>query len=167
MSLSFKKHAQRVIKLSDDDFMIFQHFFIWVHCSQYDLSLDWNDDALINLKIFANKYHIQLLINQIFNLLRKSLNEDSWRSNSDVTRAIYDDVIINSIFRRLCSLELMMSLRTRNHTEFSTWKIVFTDFANLEWDYFRRMQKSQTSTYNVTSKEVCCFHDHSNVLDWI
>ncbi len=135
-----------------------------MHCPQYDLSLDRNDDALINLRIFANRYHIRLLINQIFNLLRKSLGEGSWRPNSDVTRAIYDGVAVNLIFRRLCSLGLMMSLRTRNHTEFSTWKTAFTDFANLGWDYFRRMQKGQTSTYDVTSREACRFHDHSDVL---
>lgn len=81
---------------------------------------------------------------------------------------MYNGTSANSTLRPLCSLGFTVSLGKLGHrTDCDTWKRVFNDFADLGWDYFRRMQKGQTSARDVTSKGACHFHDHSDVFGWV
>ena len=111
------------------------------------MSLDSNDDFLIHLRIFAEKYNIRLLISQIFNVIRKAIIEGRWKPSPDTARTVYDGVPAKSILRRLCSLGLTVSLGKSSHCiDCGIWETVLTEFAELGWDYFRRMQKGQIST---------------------
>lgn len=148
--------------------MIFAHFFIWVHCPQHDLPLDSIDDTLISLDIFAERCQIRLLLNQVSDLLRKNISANRWKPNSDTMRAIYSGVPANSILRRLSSLGLTVQPKKyARQMDWTIWETVFTEHADLGWDYFRRIQKDQTSTYEVASSGACRFHDHSDVPGWI
>lgn len=167
-SLPFKENAEKVIELPEDDSLIFEHFLIWLYSPTSYLPLDSNDDSLIRLGVFAEKYHIRLLINQISNILRKAITEGRWKPSPDIARRVYDSVPVKSILRRLCSLGLTVSLGKMGHrTDYGIWEAVFIEFADLGWDYFRRTQKGQTLTFHVSSNGACRFHDHSDVVGWV
>lgn len=93
-----------MIELPEDDSLIFEYFLIWLHSPTSYMPLDSNDDSLIHLGIFAEKYHIRLLVNQISNLLRKAITEGRWKPSPDTARTVYDGVPAKSILRRLYSL---------------------------------------------------------------
>ena len=132
------------------------------------MPLDSNDDSLIHLGVFTEKYYIRLLINQISNVIRKAITEDRWKPSPETARIVFDGVPAESILRRLCSLGLLVSLGKSNHrADCGIWETVFTDFAELGWDYFRHMQKGQVSSIHVSSKGACRFHDHSDVFGWV
>ncbi len=167
-SLSFKKSIEQVINLSENDLLIFEDFFIWLHSFKPYISFNNDESSLINLDVFVEKYQVHLLTNHIFDLIRKTISESRWKSSSNMMRTMYDDVSVNSILRCLCALDFTVSLSKINHCmNYSIWKTVFIDFANLEWNYFCHTLKEQTSIKNVTSQEVCYFHDHSDVFDWV
>lgn len=167
-SLSFNKSIEQVINLSENDFLIFEDSFIWLHSFKSYISFDNDESFLINLDVFVEKYQVRLLTNHIFDLIRKTINENRWKSSLNMMRTMYDGVLANSILRRLCALDFTISLSKVGHRmNYSIWKTVFNDFANLEWNYFCRTLKEQTSIKNVTSQKVCRFHDHSDVFDWL
>ena len=141
--------------------LIFEHFLIWLHSPTSYIPLESNDDSLIHLGIFAEKYHIRLLIDQISKVIRKAITEGRWKPSPDSARTVYDGVPAELILRWLCSFGLTVSLGKSNHrTDCGIWEIVFVEFAELGWEYFRRMQKGQISA-------ICRFHNHSDVLGWV
>lgn len=128
--------------MPEDDLLIFENFFIWLHSLKSYMLFDNDNSFLINLDIFVEKYQVHLLINHIFDLIRQTISESRWKSSPDVMRTMYDDVSENLILRRLCALNFTISLsKIDRRMNYSIWKTVFNDFADLEWDYFCRTRE--------------------------
>jgi len=167
-SLPFQELGQRVIKLPDDNPITFEHFFLWLHNLIPYIPLNDDYKPLANLGIFAEKYHIRLLMNQISNLIRTAVGESRWKPSPDIMKTVYGSVPANSNLRRLCSLAFTINFNKRGSCiDINIWKSTFNDFSEFGWDYFQRVQMGQTSTTHVTLDGVCRFHDHSDVFGWV
>src|SRR6266516_2023518 len=68
------------------------------------VSADNSIESLIDLAVFAEKYHICHLQNQISDTIRTALSEELWKPTPDNVWTVYAGVPAKSILRRLCSL---------------------------------------------------------------
>ncbi len=164
--LGTKERNQQIVNLPEDDPLIFEDFLIWLHSLTPSLPLDRNTESLIKLGVFAEKYRIHHLTNQISDFIRTAASKGNWKPSPEILRTAYSGTLASSIIRRLCSLVLTVSL-SKESVRTDSWKPVFTDFADLGWDYFRRVQMGQTSTRDIMSKRACRFHDHLDVFGWV
>lgn len=114
-NLSFKESIEQVINLPEDDFLIFEDFFIWLHSLKPYISFDNDDSFLINLGVFVKKYQVRLLTNYIFDSIRKAVSKNRWKPSSNIMRTMYDDVSANSVLRHLCALSFTISLSKISH----------------------------------------------------
>ncbi|CAO1606370.1 MAG: hypothetical protein LQ349_000614 [Xanthoria aureola] len=164
--LGTKEREQQIVNLPEDDPLIFEDFLIWLHSLTPSLPLDGDSESLVKLGVFAEKYRIRYLINQISDVIRTAASKGNWKPSPEILRTAYSGTLTSSIIRRLCSLVLTVSL-SKESVRTDLWKPVFTDFADLGWDYFRRVQMGQTSTRDIMSKGACRFHDHLDVFGWV
>jgi len=70
------EYTERVIELAEDDPSTFELFFIWLHSPTPYMPLDSDSKSLINLGVFAEKYRIRRLMNQISDFIRTTVIED-------------------------------------------------------------------------------------------
>ncbi|KAI9858941.1 MAG: hypothetical protein M1813_007243 [Trichoglossum hirsutum] len=165
-TLPFKESIDQLIKLPEDEPSAFEDFFIWLH--SYEPRVPAKADSLIDLAVLADKYHICLLKNQTSNEIRTALSEKRWKLTPDMVRTVYTSTPAGSILRRLCSLGFVarnsVPVDILENKDYDTWKSVFSDFSDLGWDYFRRVQMGQARV-TITAGSACRFHDHSDISD--
>ena len=70
--------TKQVIRLPEDDATTFEHFFIWLHALEPCLSIR-SIDAIVDLAIFAEKYHVCHLKNQTSDVIRTALSKNRGR----------------------------------------------------------------------------------------
>ena len=102
-----------------------------------------NDDyeLSVSLSIFAEEYHIHLLINQISDLIRTAVGEGRWKPSPYAIRTVYDSAPANSNLRRLCSLVFTINFsKPGSYIDINIWKTTFEDFSDFGWSYFQRVQ---------------------------
>jgi hypothetical protein len=103
--------TEQVIRLPKEDVSTFEHFLIWPHAFEPCLSID-SVDAVIDLAIFAQKYHICHLKNQTSDVIRTALIEDRWRVTSDTIVKVYSSTPAGTILRQLCFSGFVTSCNT-------------------------------------------------------
>ncbi len=164
-SAPFREAKQRLIKLPEDDPSVFADFFDWMHSSKPQVDFSKGTEAIYALAIFAEKYQICHLKNQIVDLIEKD-----WEKrlpNPKIVDQVYSGVPERAVLRQLCSGILE---KTINHYNFGQRKVgqdlaqeyaqVFASHPDLGRDFFLWVTRGSiyTSDHNA-----CVFHDHSNI----
>lgn len=160
-SAPFLESSQRVIKLPEEDPHVFDDFYDWMHSSEPHVDFSKGAEATFDLAIFAEKYQICHLKNQIADILLKEYQKDIL--NAETLDHVYSSVPEGAILRQLCSLILKKQITyhdeycysERSLDDWKEYEPVFSLHAGLGRDFF---------TWTVTKKvKPCAFHDHSNI----
>lgn len=162
-SAPFLESTERVIKLPEEDPHVFDDFYDWMHSSKPHVDFNKGAEAVFDLAIFAEKYQICHLKNQIADILNKQLENDIL--NAETLDQVYSSVPDGAVLRQLCSSILERQViyyssyhRARKPEDFyKEYEPVFALHANLGRDFFR---------WTVSNDhKPCTFHDHSNITN--
>ena len=166
-TLPFKESINGLITLPEDEPLVIENFILWLHANGPHPLLA-EPESLISLAIFADKYRICLLVNQISDVVREGLQRGTWKLTPDKVRMVYASTGENSVLRRLYSLAFTIAIRRLGGTkmpqdDYNAWKAVFCDFGDLGWDCCR---SQMGEPLNIAMGGACRFHDHSDIANW-
>ncbi|MCJ1347566.1 hypothetical protein MMC31_005791 [Peltigera leucophlebia] len=161
-SAPFLESTERVIKLPEEDPVDFENFFDWMHSSkpQVDFSSK-GTEAIFGLAIFAEKYQIYYLKNQISDIIRQGW--EKLKLKSETLDQIYSSVPEGAVLRELCSW-ILQKQATQNYSYgrsapafFEEYEPAFISHADLGRDFFKWTLNGESKT--------CSFHDHSDITN--
>jgi hypothetical protein len=178
----YKESIERVIRLPEEKPSTFEDFFIWLHAFEPCVTLDCMD-SVINLAIFAEKYHVCHLKNQTSDVIRTALSENRWKVTPEAIATVYNNVPAGTILRQICFLGFAVSCtvatwrrRNEGNNHYAKWETAFCNCPDLGWDYFLHIQTGQGDTSStgfggdastVSLGGACRFHDHSDIAGWV
>lgn len=164
-SAPFREAKQRLIKLPEDDPSVFADFFDWMHSSKPQVDFSKGTEAIYALAIFAEKYQICHLKNQIVDLI-----ENNWEQrlpNPKILDQVYSGVPERAVLRQLCSGILEKAINYYNYGQRKVgqdlaqeYAQVFASHPDLGRDFFLWVTRSSIYT---SDHGACVFHDHSNI----
>lgn len=156
-SAAFLESTQRIIKLPEEDPHVFDDFYDWMHSSKPHVDFSKGAEAMFDLAIFAEKYQICHLKNQIADVLKKEW--DSNMMNSENMDQVYSSVPEGAVLRQLCCWILVRLVNgyrpPKNVCE--EYEPVFALHPDLGRDFFRWTI--------IKDHNPCAFHDHSNITN--
>lgn len=170
-SAPFREAKQRLIKLPEDDPSVFADFFDWMHSSKPQVDFSKGTEAIYALAIFAEKYQICHLKNQLADLILR--NWEQHKPNPKTLDQVYSGVPERALLRQLCSGILERTTNLSNHYIFyrrenaqdlyQEYGQVFASHPDLGRDFFLWVTRPSINTTSVQSDNACAFHDHSNI----
>lgn len=187
---SFKEAVDRVIKLPEDDSSVFEAFFAWSHQFRPRLKTHIHPGHkefkyLALLAVFTETYQILPLKNQVSDIIRFSLAYYQWHPTPTLIETIYSGVPEGSVFRQICymgfvkfssedmSRPLSVSGRYSQENELTSrpsnedYATVLEQIPDFAIDYFKLTQDGTTKHDNLIAADICTFHDHSDIRDWV
>lgn len=159
-SAPFLESTQRVIELPEEDPVVFDDFFDWMHSSKPQVDFSKGPGAIFDLAIFAEKYQICHLKNQISDILRKEWEKQKLKS--ELVDHVYRNVPDGAVLRQLCSWILRMkgascAIQWAPLEFYKDYETVFTSHADLGRNFFKWTI--------IGEPKACSFHDHSNITN--
>lgn len=153
--------------LPTDSALVFKDFFSWIHSSKPEVDFNKGMDAIFNLAIFAEKYTICPLLNQITDYIQT----ETMRGKLTLDPADLDNIYRStssdetSILRQICSWILVWQSKKRVVDENSRalnkrYAAVFSSHPDLGSNFFL-----WSSEENVDLVGPCEFHNHSDMPD--
>lgn len=161
-SAPFLESAQRVIKLPEEDPHVFDDFYDWMYSSKPHVDLRMGAQAVFDLAIFAEKYQICHLKNQISDLLKKDW--DNYVLDAKILDHVYSSVPDGAVLRQLCASMLKELIDLGPYPYCGAWvakelfkeyEPVFALHTELGRDFFRAAV--------ICTFHPCTFHDHSDI----
>lgn len=162
-SAPFLESAQRIIKLPEEDPSVFEDFYDWMYSSKPHVDLKMGARAVFDLAIFAEKYQICHLKNQISDLLQNDWSHDIL--DAEILDHVYSSVPEGAVLRQLCVSILKRLLDQGVYVDhcgtwmakdlFKEYDPVFALHTDLGRDFFR--------VAAIDRIHPCTFHDHSNI----
>ncbi|KAI5304852.1 hypothetical protein KEM56_005817 [Ascosphaera pollenicola] len=162
----FKEGAEGVIKLKDVDEASFAAFFIWLHqfdCFAIDETID--EDLVFDLAIFAEKYQVQRLSNQVLDRLA-SING---YPIDDTVKYIYDGTPPGAAARRCAVVRVASTFKSYYNKDYESRQLFrekfdgsFTSCPDFGTDFtdfviFKRIKNEE--------RIACFYHNHSDIPD--
>ena len=161
-SAPFLESAQRVIKLPEEDPDVFDNFFDWIHSSKPQVDFSKGNEAIFDFAIFAEKYQICHLKNQISDIIRKDWEKQKLKP--EIIDQVYSSVPDGAVLRQLCSwilnrqvIQYSYDRLRKQYDIYKEYETVFASHADLGRDYFKWNTVGETKG--------CQFHDHSNIAN--
>ena len=166
---SFLDSNQPIIKLPEENPSVFKDFFDWLHSSKPQLDFSKGTEAIFDLAIFAQKYQICHLMNQITDLIKTmtlatpKCGEGEVRLDPAILDHVYSSVPDGAVLRQLCSWVLLWQVKNWRHENRSQdfnrqYAEVFTWHPDLGRDFFQWVSAKDKNPFKP-----CQFHDHSNI----
>lgn len=164
-SAPFLESSQRLIKLPEDSPSAFEDFLNWGYSYKPSVDFSKGTEAIIGLAIFAEKFQINSLTNQLTDLIKTA--EGRERVNPDILDEVYFRVPDGAILRQLCSWVVNWQAACWDHnSDESGWgeeyAEVFAVHTDLGRDFFQWVYAKHTSPIRF---KACQFHDHRNIPD--
>ena len=107
-TLPFEEADKQVIHLPEEAGEMFSYFIMWIHAVDPSIDSNITFDVLIDLAIFAEKYHVCHLKNQTSNIIEQWLTTEAKLLTPDIVQRVYDWTAGGSILRKICSRYLQM-----------------------------------------------------------
>lgn len=147
------------IQLWDTTVATMEEFFVWTFTPQpkIDESLPFSEVALLG--IFAWKYQISALSNQVTDMIRSNLASNEWKLQAAMVDNIYQAAPADSPLREVIKAALGQMPRSIVNGE--DWEATFKKHADLGWDFFKAGDKEWTSQEYLSG--VCRFHNHQGI----
>lgn len=162
-SAPFLESTQRVINLPEEEPEVFDNFFDWIHSAKPQVDFSKGTEAVFNLAIFAEKYQICHLKNQLSDIIKKDW--DRRKLKPETIDQVYRNVPDGAVLRQLCSLVLKRQVSSYSSFErhgdkyelYKEYAPVFNSHSDLGRDFFKWA--------TCGDPETCAFHDHSNITN--
>lgn len=147
------------IPLSDTTISTMNEFFVWTFSPQphIDDRLDFAD--VTKLGIFAWKYQIASLSNQVTDMIRGNLATGEWQLQAELVDDIYQAAPAKSPLREV--IRGALGQLPRETVDGEEWEGTFKKHAELGWDYIKAGGKDWTRQEYLT--DVCRFHNHEGI----
>lgn len=159
-SAPFLESTQRVINLPEEEPAVFDNFFDWIHSAKPQVGFEKGVEAVFHLAIFAEKYQICHLKNQLSDIIK-----EAWKRqilNSKIMDQVYCNVPDGAILRQLCSWVLSKQIvwQSRTRRIYEEYDSVFSSHSDLGRDFFKFTTSGEPAACDFGA---CDFHDHSNI----
>ncbi len=142
-----------------------EDFFLWTMSPQPHIDERASFDQAVKLGIFASKYKIPALSNQLTDMIRSNLANGEWKLQASIADEIYEAVPAGAPLREVVRAALGQLPRsiTTDLEEGSReeWKATILKHAQLAWDYIEASGSEWTKSAYLTG--VCRFHDHKGM----
>ena len=165
---SFLDSNPLIINLPEEHPSVFKDFFDWLHSSKPQVDFSKGTEAIFDLAIFAQKYQICHLMNQIADLIMTTTTLKKGGGEARLDPATLDHVYSSvpdgaAVLRQLCSWVLLWQVKNwkydNSFQDFNQqYAEVFTWHPELGRDFFQWV-----SAKDANNVKPCQFHDHSNI----
>jgi hypothetical protein len=117
---------------------------------------------VVRLGIFAWRYQIQALCNQVADAIQSTLGRGEWQLDAEVVDKVYETLPaesgIRKVFRERLQKLSPVAVRRDNVTQ-ERWEATFLKHAQVGWDCFNRKETEWDMW--MSSPSPCRFHEHS------
>ena len=110
----------------------------------------------VNLGIFALKYQIPALSNQVTDQIRQNLAKSQWQLNAAIVDAIYAAASAGTPLREVVRAALGQLPKPLG----DEWKPTFIKHSHLGWDYPKAVETAWSPEEYLV--DICRFHDHED-----
>lgn len=161
-SQTFRKQIEQhdsTILIPDTTVPTLTEFFIWSHSRKPQLEEGLTFDNVVNLGIYAYKYEIAALSNQVTDLIRASLASGEWELQAGVVDAIYQAAPVNSPLREV--VKAALGKLPRASIDGEEWEKAFNKNSGLGWDCHKAGDKEWNRQEYLSG--VCRYHNHDGI----
>ena len=160
---NWEEAQSNTIDLEDEEDIHFDRFVLWLYSRQLPISEDFSTSvkAICILWVFADKYDIPLLANQLIDLLRDAVSKH-WKRPITQLVYMYDNTTSNALLRRFIVFLLSRSSGPDLLTPESRGRWP----PDALWDVLQQVcAHKESHTSNLTQEEVkaldmCEYHSH-------
>ena len=151
------------IKVPDTRVSTFEDFIIWTFRDQPKIKNGATFDEVVQLGIFAWRYQIASLSNQVTDVIRRKVSSCDWPLQASILDDIYEAVPSKCPLREVVRAALGQLPRPDAEGEVlkDDWKATFLKHAELGWDYIQACATEWAKKDYLT--DACRFHDHQDV----
>jgi len=154
--------SSKVIQLPNTPIQTMEAFFVWTFSLQPQIDERVTFSEVAQLGIFAWRYQISALINQVTDIIRSNLANGHWQLQASIVDDIYEVAPAGSPLREVIRAALgglpRSSIEGEGREE---WKATFLKHAQLGWDHYEAVGSGWTSQDYLSG--ACRFHDHQGV----
>ena len=158
------ERSSEVIQLPDTPVQTMEDFFMWTFSPQPQIDERATFSEVVRLGIFAWRYQISALSNQVTDMIRSNLANGDWQLQASMVHDIYEATPTGSSLREVIRAALGQLPRSNVEGEGQSreqWKATFLKHAQLGWDYIEAGGSEWTPQDYLSG--VCRFHDHQEV----
>lgn len=151
------------LQLPDTQVETMEDFFIWTFSPQPQIDQGATFDQAVRLGIFAWKYQIPALNNQVTDIIRSNLANGEWQLHAPMIDGIYEAAPAGSPLREVvrAALGRYRSSVEDKGTIREEWRQTMVKHSQLGVDYIEATL-SEWKRQNYLSG-VCRFHDHQGI----
>ena len=153
------EHDAQIIVLPDTSAPTMTEFFIWNFTPKPQLEDRLSFDEVVQLGVFAWKYQISALSNQVTDSIRAHVASGEWSLQATTVDIVYKAVPADSTLREVIRTALgQLPLSSIDGEE---WERTFKDNPDLGWDTFKASKKEWSAREYLS--DVCRFHNHEGI----
>jgi hypothetical protein len=160
------KGEPAVIKISDALVETVEDFWVWTMSLKPRIEEQTQLHRVVRLGIFAWRYQIHALSNQVADVIRSSTGRGEWCLDAEIVDNIYatlpEECGLRKVFREQLQ-KLSPAAIMRDQVTQQQWKTTFLKHSQIGWDYVNR-KENERNTF-VIRPSSCSFHDHSQHSD--
>jgi hypothetical protein len=134
-------------------------FYIWNHALQPKLPDRLTMDQIVQLGIFAYKYSIPALTNQVTDMLRMNLASGDWQLQAKAVDDIYQAAPDKGLLREV--IKAALGQLPRSSIDGEEWEKTFRNNPDLGWDYHKAGDSKWAKKDYLAG--VCRFHSHEGI----
>ncbi|OCT44280.1 hypothetical protein CLCR_05701 [Cladophialophora carrionii] len=154
-----KLHDGKAVPVPDTSVQTLTEFFIWSNRPDPHLEDRLTFPEVVDLGIFAWKYQISALSNQVTDKVRANLASGEWQLQAAIVDAIYQATEPGSPLREV--VRAALGQLSRSVIAGEEWESTFRNNRDLGWDYLRAGDKEWARQDYLSG--VCRFHNHDGI----
>lgn len=160
-----QQQSEQAIEVEGVTTRTLKRFFVWTHALQPGISPELEFEDATELGIFASRFQIPALSNQITDRLRSHLASDEWQLNATIVGQIYDAAPNGSPLREVirAALGKLSKPTVEAGEDREAWGATVLRHPQLGLDFFGASGSSWNADAYLSG--VCRFHDHDDVLE--
>jgi hypothetical protein len=151
-----------VIQISDASVETVEDFLVWTISLKPRIEEQTSLHRVVRLGIFAWRYQIHALCNQVADAIQSTLGRGEWQLDAEVVDKVYETLPaesgIRKVFRERLQKLSPVAVRRDNVTQ-ERWEATFLKHAQVGWDCFNRKETEWDMW--MSSPSPCRFHEHS------
>ncbi|ETN39365.1 uncharacterized protein HMPREF1541_05588 [Cyphellophora europaea CBS 101466] len=154
------------LKLNGVSLQTIEDFVLWSLNPRPAIDEAATFEEATKLGIFAQKYHVPALSNQVTDVIRAHIASDEWQLQASIVDDIYKAAPVGSPLREVIRAalgKLPRSTMEGSSKDRNDWKNTVLAHAELGWDFIEARETEWTPQAYLSN--YCRFHDHRDVLD--
>ncbi|KIW81715.1 hypothetical protein Z517_04741 [Fonsecaea pedrosoi CBS 271.37] len=151
--------ATREITLLETGAQTMEEFFIWNFCPNPQLEDRLSFSEVVQLGVFAWKYQVSALSNQVTDMIRHNLANNEWKLEAAIVDAIYQAAPNKSPLREV--IKAALGQVPRGYIDGDEWERTYKRNSDFGWDLHKSNDKEWTAKDYLTGS--CRFHNHDEI----